>query len=482
MEVSSSEFPRQAKDALLNPTLQRSLNGVRTMMTGLRTAAIRDLPDFAALRVRATGIRDRSLAQLDTLLEQFETQIAAAGGTVHWARTGAEACRIAADLCRAAGARTVIKSKSMVTEEIGLNEVLQQAGLKVTETDLGEYIIQLRGERPSHILAPALHLSLADVGHAFETHHARTRTHPLTEAGEMLTEAREELRSVFLGADVGITGANFLVAQTGSVVIVTNEGNADLTASLPDTHIVITGIEKVVPTLEDVGVLLRLLARSAIGEPLSSYTTLVHGARRPGDQSGPRNFHVVLVDNGRSALLGTPYQEILRCIRCSACLNHCPVYTAIGGHAYGSVYSGPMGAVLTPALAGLGAAHHLPGASTFCGRCAEVCPVSIPIPRLLRRWREEGLRQRRSPWGERAGLRLWRWLAASPLRYRLALGVAARLLRSLSVPERGSARRWVRRMPLAGSGFSDFRDLRAPAGETFQQRWRRRQRLKGKTG
>ena len=366
----------------------------------------------------------------------------------------------------------------MVTEEIGLNDALAKAGLEVTETDLGEYIIQLRGETPSHILAPALHLSLAQVGQTFEASHNRKRTHPLTEANEMLTEAREELRGRFLNADVGITGANFLVAETGSVVIVTNEGNADLTASLPDTHIVITGIEKVVPTLEDLGVLLRLLARSAIGEPLSTYTTLVHGARRSDDVSGPRSFHVILLDGGRSGLLGTPFQDILRCIRCSACLNHCPVYTAVGGHAYGSVYSGPMGAVLTPGLAGLAQAHHLPQASTLCGRCAEVCPVGIPIPALLRRWREEGLRQ--TAFAERLGLGLWCRLGRSPFLYRVAVAMLARLLRSLSVPDSGADRRWIRRLPWAGFGFVRGRDLAAPDGETFQQRWRRRQLTKEK--
>ncbi len=456
--------------------MQRSLQGLRQSMPALRQAALGALPDQAGLREEARLIRDRALGSLERHLLQFERKVIAAGGSVHWARTAEEACAIIGDICAGAGARSVIKSKSMVTEEIGLNEALGRRALRVTETDLGEYIIQLRGERPSHILAPALHVSLAEVGEAFERAHQRTRTAPLTQPQDMLTEAREELRAVFRSADVGITGANFLVAETGGTVIVTNEGNADLTAALPGTHIVVTGIEKVVATLEDVGVLLRLLARSAIGEPLSSYTTLVHGPRRDDEASGPPRFHVVLVDNGRSQLLGTPQQEILRCIRCSACLNHCPVYTAVGGHAYGSVYSGPMGAVLTPALAGLSQAAQLPQASTLCGRCEEVCPVAIAIPKMLRYWRERSLGAGLAGRGERAGLLLWRRLAACPWLYRLVLAGAARLLRSLSMPAPRAGRRRVRRLPWGGAGWTVLRDMPAPDGETFQERWRRRQR------
>jgi L-lactate dehydrogenase complex protein LldF len=470
METTSREFPRLSREALAQPTLQRSLQGMRRSLPAARAAALGKVTGFPRMRAQARIVRDRALGDLERYLLEFERHVVAAGGQVHWAQTAGEACDIVAGICARAGARNVIKSKSMVTEEIGLNEALGRIGLRVTETDLGEYIIQLRGERPSHILAPALHVSLAEVGDTFERNHARHRTAPLATADEMLAEARQELRTVFFGADVGITGANFLVAETGSVVIVTNEGNADLTASLPGTHIVVTGIEKVVATLDDLGALLRVLARSAIGEPLSTYTTLVHGPRR--DHSSPGQFHVVLVDNGRSNLLGSPQQEILRCIRCAACLNHCPVYTAVGGHAYGSVYSGPMGAVLTPALAGLAVSAHLPGASTFCGRCEEVCPVAIPIPKLLRHWRERARDAGLTPWAERRGLSLWRRLAAHPWAYRLVLAAAARMLRSLSIPAGSGARRRIRQLP-AGGSWTTWRDLPAPEGETFQERWRR---------
>jgi L-lactate dehydrogenase complex protein LldF len=474
VQTTSADFPRLSRQALGQPTLQRSLDGMRAARPGMRAAALRNLVDYPALRARATRIRERTMRELGHHLVEFERQVIAAGGSVHWARTAAEARGIIAGICEQAGARNVIKSKSMVTEEIGLNADLERRGLRVTETDLGEYIIQLRGETSSHILAPALHLGLADVAATFERAHRRERAAPLATAEQMIAEAREVLRTVFLSADVGITGANFLVAETGSAVIVTNEGNADLTASLPGTHIVVTGIEKVVPTLDDVGVLLRLLARSAIGEPLSSYTTFFNGPRRAGDRAGPSGFHVVLVDNGRSALVGSPSHDILRCIRCSACLNHCPVYTAVGGHAYGSVYSGPMGSVLTPAFAGLPAARHLPQASTLCGRCESVCPVGIPLPALLRTWRERSFATGLTPRGERAALRAWSWLARHPWLYRIALAVAATLLRSMSVPGGDAGRRRIRSLPL-GWGWTLHRDLPAPDGETFQARWRRRQ-------
>ena len=472
--VDSRDFPAQATAALQQPTLQRSLAAMRAAMPGLRATALAALPDYPALRARARDIRDASIGSLGEQLRAYEARVIAAGGTVHWARDAEEACRIVGELCVAAGARRVIKSKSMVTEEIGLNDSLQRRGLQVTETDLGEYIIQLRGEPPSHILAPALHLSLAEVAATFEHHHRRPRAAALREPEEMLAEARAELRAVFLGADVGITGANFLVAETGAAVVVTNEGNADLAMTLPATHIVVTGIEKVVPTLEDLGVLLRLLARSAIGEQLSAYTTLVHGPRRADDAAGPRAFHVVLVDNGRSSLLGTAQQPLLRCIRCSACLNHCPVYTSVGGHAYGSVYSGPIGAALTPALTGIAAAAHLPNASTLCGRCEEVCPVAIPIPDILRHWRSQALAARIQTGPERPALRAWRFLAAHPWLYGRILALAVRVLRLLSVPAGARRRLRLRGLGPFGRGWFAWRDLPAPDGETFQERWRRR--------
>ncbi|MDH3977734.1 MAG: LutB/LldF family L-lactate oxidation iron-sulfur protein [Gammaproteobacteria bacterium] len=480
MRTTSEQFPKLTVDALADKTLQRSLDGMRRVMPSIRHAATADCPEFAGWCDQAANIRANTLKNLSAYLEQFEAAVIAAGGKVHWAETAAEACEIVSGLCgepnKDAG---IIKSKSMVTEEIGLNAALEGTGHSVTETDLGEYIIQLRDETPSHILAPALHVSLEEVGKTFETHHEVKRAAPLTEADDMLAEAREVLREKFLSAEVGITGANFLVAETGGAVIVTNEGNADLTMTLPDTHIVVTGIEKVVPTLDDVSMLLRVLARSAIGERLSNYTTFIHGPKQAGEVAGPKSFHVVLVDNGRSKLIGSEFEDILRCIRCSACLNHCPVYTAVGGHAYGSVYSGPMGSVFTPAFAGLGTTLHLPQASTLCGRCATVCPVRIPIPDLLRRWRRQAVDQSLTGSGERRGLNIWARISRRPVLYGWLTSIGSRMIRSLSVPGASSAERWVKWLPFPLSAWTKHRDLPAPARKSFQRQWRERGFKKG---
>jgi L-lactate dehydrogenase complex protein LldF len=356
----------------------------------------------------------------------------------------------------------------MISEEIGLNAHLAAAGIEPVETDLGEYIIQLRGETPSHIIAPAAHVNASQVEHEFR----RVHTHldperDLSEPVTLLTEARAVLRDKFLAADVGITGANFLIAETGTSIIVTNEGNGDLTQILPDTHIVLASLEKLVPTMEDVAQLLRVLARSATGQEMSVYTTLSTGPRRPGDADGPGNYHVILLDGGRSAMLGTAFQDMLRCIRCGACMNHCPVYQAVGGHAYGWVYPGPMGAVLTPTLIGVAKAGHLPNASTFCGRCEAVCPVRIPLPKMMRHWREREFERHLSPATQRSGLAMWAFLARRPSLYRLATRLATGALATL-----GGRRGRFRSLPLAG-GWTKHRDLPVPQGGTFQARWAR---------
>ncbi len=324
---------------------------------------------------------------------------------MHWCADAGEARAAVLAICQAADARTVTKGKSMIGEEIAINEHLEQHGIQPIETDLGEYIIQLRQELPSHIIAPAFHLNMEDWESAFRKAHTdlpADRT--FNERRDMLIEARTKLRSKFLAADVGITGANFLIAETGSSIIVTNEGNGDLTQTLPRVHIVLASIEKCVPTLEDATSLLRVLARSATGQDFSVYTTFSTGARRPGDLDGPEEYHVVLIDNGRSAMLGTEFQDMLRCIRCAACMNHCPVYGAVGGHAYGWVYPGPMGSVLTPGLIGVDKAGHLPNASTFCGKCESVCPVKIPLPELMRHWREREFERHLTPGAMRTNL------------------------------------------------------------------------------
>ena len=327
---------------------------------------------------------------------------------MHWCATADEARDAVLAICRAANARTVTKGKSMISEELGINDHLERHGITPVETDLGEYIIQLRHELPSHIIAPAFHLNREDWEESFRKSHTDLPPERVFhERRDILTEARTKLRERFLAADVGITGANFLIAETGSSVIVTNEGNGDLTQTLPRVHIALASIEKMVPTIEDCTSLLRVLARSATGQDFSVYTTFSTGARRPGDLDGPDEYHVVLVDNGRSAMLGTEFQEMLRCIRCAACMNHCPVYGVVGGHAYGWVYPGPMGAVLTPSLIGVAEAGHLPNASTFCGKCESVCPVKIPLPKLMRHWREREFERHLTPPVVRTNLALW---------------------------------------------------------------------------
>ncbi len=471
MAATSHLFKENARRAMLDERLQGALDKLKAGFRVKRREAMARLPEFDALRDAARDVKDHTLAHLDLYLEAFEAQVRAQGGHVHWCRDAAEARQAVLDICRRAGARTVTKGKSMVAEEVELNPFLERNGIEPVETDLGEYIIQLRREPPSHIIAPAIHLRKDDVAQAFRrSHEGLAEERSLEQPRELLDEARAVLRERFLAADVGITGANFLIAENGASVIVTNEGNGDLTQILPRVHVVLTGIEKVVPTMEDATTLLRVLARSATGQEFTSYVTFSAGPRRADDPDGPEEFHVVLLDNGRSALLGGPFRDALRCIRCAACLNHCPIYANVGGHAYGWVYSGPIGAVLTPAFVGLEEAVDLPNASSLCGRCEEVCPVRIPLPRMLREWRTLAFGRRITPARERWGLALWGWLAARPRAYRAASALAAWGLARLT--RRKGA---LERLPFA-KGWTAARDLPAPEGRTFMNEWRRGRR------
>ena len=472
MEGSSSlKFREQANLALADPNLQRALGGMEDTFVAYRAKTVAGLPEFEALRDAAKAVKDHALANLDFYLERFAGKVEAAGGKVHWC-ADADAARAAIlAICRSVEARTVTKGKTMIGEEIAINEHLAANGIEPVETDLGEYIIQLRHETPSHIIAPAIHLTIEQVSDTFRAAHTDLDAkRPLSEPAEMLAEARAKLRQRFLAADVGITGANFLIAETGSTVIVTNEGNGDLTQTLPRIHIVLASIEKIVPTLNDASTILRVLARSATGQEMSVYTTFSTGPKRPADLDGPEEFHVVLLDNGRSAMLGTEFEAMLRCIRCGACLDHCPVYMKVGGHAYGWVYSGPMGAVLTPGLIGIEKATPLPEASTFCGRCESVCPMRIPLPKMMRHWREREFERHLQPANYRAGMAVWGFFARRPRLYRLASGMAARLLGRLG-RKRGS----FRSLPLAG-GWTKGRDMPAPEGASFHQLWAARKR------
>ena len=469
MHPTSPQFKENAHRALADPDLQQALGHVRSAFIEKRARAAAALPEFEALRDSARDIKAHALRHLDLYIEAWEKKVTEAGGHVHFARDAEEARQAVLGICRRVGARTITKGKSMISEEIGLNAAIEAAGLQPIETDLGEYIVQLRGEVPSHIIAPAVHLTRDQV----EADFRRVHTHlpsdrDITSHASLQAEAREILRERFLAADVGVTGANFLVAETGTSIIVTNEGNGDLTQILPRVHVVLASIEKLVPTLEDVGQLLRVLARSATGQEMSVYTTLSTGPRRPEDPDGPDEYHVVLIDNGRSTMLGTSFEDMLRCIRCGACMNHCPVYHSIGGHAYGWIYPGPMGAVLTPSLIGVDKAGHLPNASTFCGRCEAVCPVRIPLPKLMRHWREREFERHLSPAAVRSGLKLWGFFATRPRLYRAAMGIAMRALHIF-----GGGKGRFRSLPLA-KGWTDYRDMPAPQGRTFQSQWARR--------
>ncbi|MGN6515160.1 MAG: lactate utilization protein B [Rhizomicrobium sp.] len=466
MNQSPRDFPAASKAALADESLKTALGRLKTHFGANRALAIERFGgDWEALREQGRAIRDFALTHLDTLLEQFERAVTARGGTVHWARDAKEAREVVLGILKEAGAKTVTKGKSMVSEEIALNPFLEANGLVPVETDLGEYIIQLRNEPPSHIIAPAFHLHKEQVAQTFrESHTALDPARNLDERQALVGEARQLLRAQFEAADAGITGANFLTAEEGAAIIVTNEGNGDLTRLLPKTHIVLTGIEKVCADLNDAAVLLRLLTRSATGQDISSYVSVMSG---PSDGDGPKNFHVVLVDNGRSRLIGGEAEEVLRCIRCSACLNHCPIYGAVGGHAYGATYPGPIGAALNPGMLGVANAAHLANASTFCGRCAEVCPVKIPLPTIMRHWRAREHASGLAPKSFVAGLGIWAFFAKRPALYRMMTGIAARVLKAIG----GGGH--IRALPLPRGWFA-MRDLPVPQGKTFHELWKTR--------
>ena len=460
MQVQSANFKARAAEKLANPQLFRALSNLRERMVTGRANSILELDNFEQMREAARDARDRALQHLDFLLEEFERNATGRGARVHWAEDSQQMNQLVLDIARAAKVRKAIKSKSMLGEESGLNRFLEQAGIEVRETDLGEYIIQESGDVPSHIIGPAIHKTKEEIADLFHERHKRPRK---TDIAEMTREAREVLRPHFLDADMGITGANFLVAQTGTTVIVTNEGNGRMTTTLPRVHVAIAGIEKVLPTLEDVSFILRLLTRSATGQSISNYLTFTTGPKLPGDRDGPEEFHIIIVDSGRSRVLASELRDALRCIRCGACMNHCPVYQNIGGHPYGWVYPGPIGAVLTPAYVGLERALDLPNAATLCNQCGVVCPVKIPLPDLMRKLRERQFERRLRPWGERTALRLWAWTAARPAIYALGARIAARLGRWMSGRDGV-----IHRLPGAGAGWTRERDLPAPAGRTFR--------------
>src|ERR1700682_462421 len=461
MQIASMHFKERAHDNMGNAQLQGNLQKIKGKFVAKRRESWCELDDVEATREAARVIRQRALDRLDVWLEIFEKNATARGATVLWAATPDEVNQHVLDIAKRHGVRKTIKSKSMVSEESALDKAIEGAGMQVVETDLGEYILQINNyEPPSHIIGPALHKSKEEVATLFARKHGTAKK---SEINELCLEARTVLRQHYLSADMGISGGNFFVAETGSVVLVTNEGNATLTTSLPKVHVAISGIEKIVPTLEDVATLLRVLTRSATGQSISNYVDILTGVKGEGEFHGAEHMYFILVDAGRSGVLAGELKEALRCIRCGACMNHCPVYQNVGGHSYGWVYPGAIGSILTPAYIGIENALDLPQASTLCNQCGVVCPVKIPLPDLLRKLREQQFERHLRPWYERAGLRAWSWLASRPALYALATRIGVRALQW--VGGRGGLNH---RVPL-WRGWTDARDMPAPAGKTFRE-------------
>lgn len=422
-------------------------------------ASLAELRDREALRELAARIKQHTLDNLPRYLEQFTSACERNGTRVHYARDARAACEIICGIAANSGAKLAVKSKSMATEEVRLNDALEAAGVRTVETDLGEFIVQIDRDRPSHIVTPIIHKDRRQVARAM----AREIGCEYTEDPTELTGiARGHLRDVFRRCDLGITGANFAIAESGTVCICTNEGNGRMTTTRPSVHVVLVGLEKIVPRIRDLPVFLKLLARSSTGQPLTVYTTLVSGPRHPGDRDGPDEVHVVLLDNGRAEILAGPFRELLRCIRCGACLNACPVFRNIGGHAYGGVYPGPIGSLVTPLLSGIERYAELPRASSLCGACQDVCPVEIDLPRLLVELRDAT--RARQPLAKRLGMGLWKWLMHSPVLFGWSQRVLRRVLR-------GGADGWISRGFGPAGDWTKVRDLPPLPRSSFRERW-----------
>jgi L-lactate dehydrogenase complex protein LldF len=470
MKPATGRFRDMAREAVQDEALHRNLRIAAERFKALRDRGFAGLSDPEGARERGRAVKERSLSRLPELLRQLEQRVTEAGGVVHWARDDREAREIIHGIARSNGVKSVVKGKSMMTEEIGINASLLKQGIEVWETDLGEFIVQLAGEAPSHIIAPAIHLNRQDVGRLF----AENLDVEYTENPEELTMiARRALREKFLNADMGITGGNMAVAETGTLVLFENEGNIRFSTSLPRVHVALIGIEKVIGSWEDFHDLLQLLPRSAAGQKISTYVSLISGPRRPGEKDGPEAFHLILLDNGRSRIMADEnLREMLYCVRCGACMNVCPVYQHIGGYTYGWVYSGPIGALLNTQLLPPGSARDLPFASTLCGACAEVCPVKIDHPKVMlyMRWRmaEDPTWKARHPLARAVALKAYSRLAGRPALFRAA-AQGARRFQSMA----GPSGKW----PWLPKGLARWgRDRRFPVmKEPFSGKWARRE-------
>lgn len=464
MEANKPQnFYKNVSEALAQQGLKATIRRTTDKAEAKRAEAVANFPGFENARLQGQKVKDHVIKHMDHYLAEFEKNAVAQGATVHWASTGEQATKIVMDICRQYEAKKITRSKSMLGEEIGLSHALDDSDIERIETDLAEHIIQLAGDPPSHIVWPAMHRSREDVIKLFrENHKDPTYSEEIT---DLVRSARRELRTKFLTADIGISGSNFLLADSGSSCTVTNEGNAELTITPAKVHIVTAGIEKLVPSMAHAVPLLRLLTRSATGSEITQYITFHNGAKREGDADGPEESHIVLVDNGRTNMLAEGMEEMLRCIRCGACMNHCVVYKHIGGHAYGSVYPGPMGSVLTPHLNGLEVANKQTHACTLNGRCEEVCPVNIPLPKLLRSLRSASWKKKYEPITNRFVVTAYVMLASRPKLFQLSCSVGVVVMKLFS------RKGWIRYMPLA-NGWTRNRDLIAPESKTFIQQYK----------
>lgn len=453
----------RVEQAIRDPFLKKSLaNAQERFRTGKANAA-EALGNLEEWRVRAEAIRTHTVSHLDYYLDKFSTNVEANGGKVYFAETDEDVVQYILDLAKAKQAKTVIKAKSMVSEEIHLNKRLEEIGVDAIESDLGEYIIQLADETPSHIIVPAIHKNRKQVAELF----SKASGQELPEDTKQLTQyARTVLRDKFLQADIGLSGCNFAIAETGSVVLVSNEGNARLSTTIPKTHVVLMGMERIVPGWEELDTVLSLLPRSATGQKITSYVTAINGPRKHDDVDGPEELHIVIVDNGRSNALGTEYQKILNCIRCGACLNVCPVYRHIGGHAYGSVYPGPIGAVLTPIMQGFDNWEKMPYLSTLCGACTDACPVRIPLHDYLLDLRKDEVEEKRTPAVERLIFKGFGTAMANPWMYKTGIKLAKYGLKPFQDKDG-----YIRKAPSLLGKWTKARDLPAPPMQTFREWW-----------
>lgn len=466
--ASDFDFHSVSVKAAGDERLRKAVSGAVVDRDVARRLKLLDLPDSDKLRTLAGQIKQHALDHLDYYLDQFVANAERHGTHVHFAKDGAEAKRIIIDIARKANVSRCIKSKSMVSEEIELAHALERTGMDVVETDLGEFIVQVSHDKPSHLVAPIVHKDRQSIGKVFAEYFGT----PYTDDPEALcAQARDYLRGKFRTSDFGMTGGNFLVAETGAVCGVENEGNQRQSITTPRVLVSLVGIEKVVPRMSDLAVMLKLLCRSATGSPFTVYTNLHRGPRRPGEADGPEELHVVLIDNGRTEILADPeFRETLRCIRCGACLNACPIYRSIGGHAYGSVYPGPIGALITPLFQGLGKFKDLPQASSLCGACYEACPVKINIPKHLINLRRDIVKRHINGWLERTVYRTWAAGLKSPFVYAAIGNFQKWDLRRRARKGNG----WIRNLPVPAAGWTQVRDMPAPAKRTFHQMWKQR--------